>query len=104
VTEQEQQASDGTPADFLEEEKPGVAYIRPHIEINLSDKKRHECREIVKEIKQFGVNQRQILFLIDLLALELENNDQMRRIRAAVVESREKMAEKKSGLILPGDE
>lgn len=88
------------PADFLEEEQEGVAYIRPHMEIKLTDKQRHECREIVREIKSFGVNQRQMLFLIDLLALELEDNDAMRRIRAAVVQTREKMPEK-SGLILP---
>lgn len=88
------------PAEFMEEEQPGVAYIRPHMEIKLSDKQRHECREIVREIKNFGVNQRQLLFLIDLLALELENNDAMRRIRAAVVETRDKMGES-SGIIIP---
>lgn len=90
------------PAEFMEEEQPGVAYIRPHLEMKLTDKQRLECREIVKEIKTFGVNQRQLLFLIDLLALELENNDATRRIRAAVIETREKMPEK-SGLILPTD-
>lgn len=96
MTEEETQKQ----ADFFEEEQPGVTYIRPHMEMKLSDKQRLECREIVKEIKTFGVNQRQLLFLIDLLALELENNEAMRRIRAAVVETREKLPEK-SGLILP---
>lgn len=90
------------PAEFMEEEQPGVAYIRPHMEIKLNDKQRHECREIVREIKKFGVNQRQLLFLIDLLALELENNDHMRRIRSAVVETREKMNDaQSSGIIIP---
>lgn len=90
------------PAEFMEEEQPGVAYIRPHMEMKLTDKQRHECREIVSEIKKYGVNQRQFLYLIDLLALELERNEDMRRIRAAVVETREKMPEK-SGLILSTD-
>lgn len=88
------------PAEFVEEEKEGVAYIKPHIEMNLSDQKRHECREIVREIKNFGVNQRQILFLIDLLSLELENPQTTKEIRNAVVAERQKLSEK-SKILLP---
>jgi hypothetical protein len=36
------------------------------------------CREIVKQIMDFGVNQRQILTLIYLLCLELESIDDMK--------------------------
>lgn len=39
-----------------------------------------KCREIVSEILNFGVNQHQIAILIKLLALELEDNDLMRKI------------------------
>lgn len=35
------------------------------------------CRQIVKEIIDFGVSQRQILLLTWLLAIELENNEHM---------------------------
>lgn len=101
------------PANFIDDEAvPGVAYIQPNIEINLTDEKRQQCREIVKEIKKFGVSQRQMLFLIDLMALELESLDLLREIRRAVKEQREKMNQGQisggdsessgTGLILPG--
>ena len=37
-------------------------------------------REIVQEIMNFGVSQKQILQIINLLALELEDNNLMRSI------------------------
>jgi hypothetical protein len=44
------------------------------------------CRQIVKEINNFGVTQRQVLMVIYLLATELENVDQMRTITRQVRE------------------
>lgn len=38
------------------------------------------CRQIVKNISDFGVTQRQIVMVIYLLALELENTEQMQMI------------------------
>ncbi len=38
------------------------------------------AREIVHEIMNFGVSQQQILHIINLLALELEDNNLMREI------------------------
>ena len=38
------------------------------------------AREIVHEIMNFGVNQKQIVQIINLLALELEDNNLMRSI------------------------
>ncbi len=38
------------------------------------------AREIVQEIMNFGVSQQQILHIINLLALELEDNKMMREI------------------------
>lgn len=43
-----------------------------------------KCRQIAKEIFNFGVTQQQIMQLIHLLALELENNAAMIDIVAAV--------------------
>ncbi len=75
---------------FLSSEpKEGESYIVPNIEIKLSKEKRQECREIVKEIKEFGVNQRQMLYLIYLLSLELEDTTTMRAIAKVVGENRE---------------
>jgi hypothetical protein len=42
------------------------------------------CRDIVKEISNFGVSQRQQLFIIYLLAMELENVEQMKQLTDVV--------------------
>jgi hypothetical protein len=42
------------------------------------------CRGMVKQITDYGVNQRQVLMLIYLLGLELEAVEQMRAITATV--------------------
>lgn len=42
------------------------------------------CRRIVFEINNFGINQRQRLFLIYLLSLEIENNEHMRTLTNVV--------------------
>lgn len=88
-------------AEFLEEEKEGVAYIRPRLDMKLSPEKKQICREIVKEINTFGVNQRQVLFIIELLALQLEDNNLMRAIKNLVSEGRQEMDKEKQGLIIP---
>lgn len=44
------------------------------------------CRQIVKEVNNFGVTQRQTLMVIYLLASELENGEQMRSITKLVRE------------------
>ena len=44
------------------------------------------CRDIVKEILNFGVNEDQKLQVIKLLSLELENNNAMKRISSLVKE------------------
>jgi hypothetical protein len=38
------------------------------------------CREIVKKIVDFGVNERQKIQIMNLIALELENREDMIRI------------------------
>lgn len=88
------------PAKFLTDEpEEGVSYIQPNIEIKLSARKRNECREIVREVKDFGVNQRQMLYLIYLLSLELENREVMLALTKAIGDNREKI--KVSNLVLP---
>ena len=46
------------------------------------------AREIVQEIMKFGVNQPQILQIINLLALELEDNETMKGIRNLIEQSK----------------
>ena len=95
-------AKEQNPAPFLTDEpEEGVSYIEPNIELKLSAAKRMECRNIVKEIKEFGVNQRQNLYLIYLLALELENREVMLALTKAIGDNREKV--KLSGLVLPSE-
>ena len=91
--------------DFLtdpDSAEDGVEYIKPNIETKLPTNKRNECREIVREIKDFKISQRQTLYLIYLLALEIENRETMMALVKAVGDNREKIAI--SGLILPGAE
>lgn len=62
--------------DETDSKESDVKYVQPkNIEITLSKEKRQACREIVKEINNFGVSQRQKIFICELLALELENQD-----------------------------
>lgn len=42
------------------------------------------CRQIMNEISNFGVSERQKLFLIYLLAMELENVEHMQELSAHV--------------------
>jgi hypothetical protein len=83
-----------------------VDYIKPNIELKLSKEKRQECRDIVLEIRKFGINQRQLLYLIYLLSLELEDNVTMKALSKAIGENRENIktesfgGEQKSKLIL----
>lgn len=44
------------------------------------------CRQMVREINNFGITQRQALLLIYLLASELENIEQMKSITSLVRE------------------
>lgn len=36
-----------------------------------------QCREIVREISMFGVSQRQMMYIMYLMSMELENNEHM---------------------------
>jgi hypothetical protein len=65
------------------------SYVNPSIEVKLSKEKRQACRDILLEIRNFGVSQRQIMYLIYLLALELEDQAAMQAISTACGEHRE---------------
>jgi len=55
-----------------------------------------KAREIVHSVLGYGVNQKQILQIINLFALELEDNDLMKSITSIITQSRE---ETKSSII-----
>jgi len=78
-------------SEDLEENDQDAVYVQPNIEHELPKDKRQVCREIVQEIKNFGVNQRQLLYIIQLLAMELENREVMTAIAKAVGEVRSKV-------------
>jgi hypothetical protein len=78
------------------EAKEGEAYVVPnYIETKLSKEKRQECRGIVKTINQYGISQRMKLYLIYLLALELENRDSMMKIAKVVGECKDTIEDSK---------
>lgn len=86
-----------TTKNTLEEVETGdEKYIEPNIEFQLSKEKRQACRDIVKEIKKFGVSQRQLLFLIQLLSLELENQSIMKELVGVIGAKRESVPLEKS--------
>jgi len=58
-----------------------------------------QCREIVKEIVQFGVDQQQLLMIIKLLAMELEDVNMMRQIAGLISQG----PEAASDIITTGD-
>jgi len=58
-----------------------------------------QCREIVKEIIQFGVDQHQLLMIIKLLAMELEDVSMMRQIAGLISQGPEATSE----IITTGD-
>lgn len=85
------------------EAKQDEAYVVPnYIETKLSKEKRLECRGIVKTINEYGVSQRMKLYLIYLLALELENRDSMLKIAKVVSECKDNIEDSK--LILENKE
>lgn len=61
--------------EFLgEDEQPGVSYVKPgYVELVLPSDKKQEARQIVKTISEWGISQRQRLFILYLLSLEFEN-------------------------------
>lgn len=73
---------------LTEEAQEGEEYIQPNIELELPANKRKDCRDIVMEIRKFGVSQRQMLYIIYLLSLELEDNKTMRAIIKTIGENR----------------
>jgi len=75
--------------DFLEEEQEGRSYIRPNLEMKLTPQKKQECREIVAGIKEFKISQRQLLFIMELLSLELDNMEHIKKIKESINNCRE---------------
>ena len=59
-----------------------------------------KCREIVQEILNFGVNQRQLLKIAYLLSLELENRDDMVAISGCIQEIMDRDDEPSSSIIV----
>lgn len=99
MTDKEKEGFDKFLTDESETEE-GVEYIKPDLELKLPAHKRNECRQIVNEIKRFGVSgQRQLLYLIYLLALEVEDQDTMRTIVDACKSGRKELKEVKKLII-----
>lgn len=84
-----------------EDAEEGINYIQPDLELKLAKGKRDECRQIVQEIKSYGVTgQRQILYLIYLLALEVEDASVLKTIVDACKVGRKELTSEKT-LIVP---
>ena len=58
-----------------------------------------KCRNIISEIVNFGVNDKEIYKIIELISLELEDTDLMRQIHSVIKPERE-IKEVKEKLII----
>ena len=89
MTDNNENQTDGEWDSLLTEEAvEGEGYIQPNIELELPAAKRKACRDILQEIKTFGVSQRQMLYIIYLMALELEDNITMKALVKAIGQNR----------------
>lgn len=59
-----------------------------------------KCRNIVREILNFGVKNEEILKIIDLLSLELENTNIMRNIQNVLKSKEEVNKKEKVNIVL----
>jgi hypothetical protein len=59
-----------------------------------------KCRDIVKEILNFGVKNEEILKIIDLLSLELEDTNIMRNIQNVLKRKEEVNKKEKVNIVL----
>ena len=64
-------------------------------ELEEDTEKTLQCREIVKKIIEFGVNESQKIKIIKLLAMEIENRETMISITSACEGTKEKNERKK---------
>ena len=64
-------------------------------ELEEDTEKTLQCREIVKKIIEFGVNESQKIKIIKLLAMEIENRETMISITSACENTKEKNERKK---------
>lgn len=59
-----------------------------------------KCRNIIKEIMNFGVNNREILKIIDMLSLEIEEVDKMKKIQEVLKSETIINKEEKTSILL----
>jgi hypothetical protein len=67
--------------------------IPKNIETKLTKEQKDKCRSIVRTINDYGVTQREKIFLCELLALELEDRELMLAFTDAVKKARAKLGE-----------
>lgn len=87
--------SDSLLTDKSEVKEDEVYVVPNYVETKLTKEKRMECRGIVKTINDYGVSQRQKLYLIYLLSLELENRESMMKITKVVGECKDTIEDSK---------
>lgn len=59
----------------------GVQYIKPkYVELSLSKDRKQELRALLKTLNEYGMSQRDRLFLMYIMALELESREAMTAI------------------------
>jgi len=64
---------------YLEDEATeGVEYIKPkYVELSLSKERKQELRALLRTLNEYGMSQRDRLFLIYIMSLEVESREGM---------------------------
>lgn len=71
---------------YLDDEaKDGVNYVEPkYVELSLSKERKQELRALLKTLNEYGMSQRDKLFLTYIMALEFESREAMNAIVSGV--------------------
>lgn len=77
-TEENHSALEGFDSFLEDEASEGVEYIKPrYVELSLTKERKLELRAILKTLNEFGLSQRDKLFLTYIMSLEFESREAM---------------------------
>lgn len=83
--EQEQDNLAGFESFLEDEAEDGVEYVKPkYVELSLAKERKLELRALLKTLNEYGLSQRDRLFLIYIMALEFESREAMLAVTDAV--------------------
>lgn len=72
---------EGFESYLVDQAEDGVEYVKPkYVELTLTKERKEELRALNKTLNEFGMSQRDKLFLIYIMSLEFESREAMNAI------------------------